>query len=144
MHSILFYPDINYLLVYAFVHQSKHFFILYYILQPFLFRYYKLDRRSIPRFLIDCQVDPLQYGDASQIPKEETIKDAVETQDSPYDDKTIIQSIKKRTSSTSKQIAPRGGGKRRKKNVLHHDPDINALMRIYGEQNVKVVYDSDP
>jgi hypothetical protein len=46
MHSILFYPDINYLLVYAFVHQSKHFFILYYILQPFLFRYYKPDRKS--------------------------------------------------------------------------------------------------
>jgi len=37
MHSILFYPDINYLLEYAFVHQSEHFFILYYILQPFYF-----------------------------------------------------------------------------------------------------------
>jgi len=44
MHSILFYPNINYLLVYAFVHQSKHFFILYYKPSNFLFRYYKLDR----------------------------------------------------------------------------------------------------
>ena len=93
--------------------------------------------------LWECPVCGLS-GDASQIPKEETIKDAVETQDSPYDDKTIIQSVKRRKSNTGKQITPRGGGKRRKKNVLHHDPEINALMRIYGEQNVKVVYDSDP
>jgi hypothetical protein len=82
--------------------------------------------------------------DASQIPKEETIKDAVETQDSPYDDKTVIESIKKRTPNTGKQIAPRGGGKRRKRNQFHHDNDIKEEMRRHGTDNVRVLFDSNP
>jgi hypothetical protein len=92
--------------------------------------------------LWECAVCGL-YGDASQIPKQETIKDAVETSDSPYDDKTIIQSIKRRKSNTGKQIAPRGGSKRRKKNQFHEDNDINEEMRKHGDR-VKVLYDSNP
>ena len=79
-----------------------------------------------------------------EAPKEETIKDRIETIDNPFDNKTIIESVhNRRTSKTGKKIAPRGGGKKRRKKVLHEDPEINEEMRRHGDR-VKVVHDSNP
>jgi hypothetical protein len=76
-----------------------------------------------------------------EVEKEATIKDAIETSESLFESKTIIESLPKRKSKTGKKIAARGG--KRKKRMLHEDPEIDALMRIY-EDRVKVVYDSNP
>jgi len=53
-----------------------------------------------------------------EIPKEETIKDSIETQESPYEDKLKLESAhKRRKSKTGKKIAARGG--KRRKRALH-------------------------
>jgi len=92
--------------------------------------------------LWECAVCGLS-GDVSQIPKEEQIKNMIETTDDPLADKTIIESLPSRSFyKTGKKVARSRPGKRKKK-VLHKDPDINALMRIYGDR-VKVVFDSNP
>ena len=63
--------------------------------------------------------------------KEETVADKIETVEGPFDDKTKFESVhKKRTSITGRKIAPRG---RKRKRILHDDPEIDALMRIYGD-----------
>jgi hypothetical protein len=78
-------------------------------------------------------------GDASQIPKEETIKDAVETQDSPYESKTIVESVF-RKRGPKKKIA-----RHINKKIKHtDDPDIQREIKQHGENNVRVVYDSNP
>ena len=72
-----------------------------------------------------------------EIPKEEEIKDSIETIDNPFESgKFILESVKKRTSKTMSKRS-------RKKIELHEDPEINELMRIYGDR-VKVVYDTNP
>ena len=77
-----------------------------------------------------------------EIPAQETIKDTIETSDNPHEgSKTIIESLPKRVSKTGKKIAARGS--KRKKRMLHHDPDINEEMRRHGDR-VNVVYDSNP
>ena len=63
--------------------------------------------------------------------KEETVADKIETVEGPFDDKTTFESVhKKRTSITGRKIVPRG---RKRKRVLHDDPEIDALMRICGD-----------
>lgn len=76
-----------------------------------------------------------------QIEKETTIKDSIETIDNPFDNKTIIESLPKRTNRIGKKIAARG--RKTDKNKLHDDPEISELMRIYGDR-VKVIQDTNP
>lgn len=67
--------------------------------------------------------------------KEETIQNAVETQESPFEDKLILQSIPKRNSPAGKRASAK---KRNKKIKLDDDPEIEALLRAYGD-NVRVI-----
>jgi hypothetical protein len=78
-----------------------------------------------------------------EIPATETIEDTIEKQSSPYEDRLQLVSVP--TRAAEKGLKPRKRGKRTKKdkNKLHDDPEINELMRIYGNR-VKVVYDSGP
>jgi hypothetical protein len=82
-------------------------------------------------------------GDFSMIPKHEEVTDKVEKVQSPYDDNLNIASIKKRRIDTGKQHMKRGR-KRRKKKVLHHDPDVALAIKQIGPDNVRVLYDSNP
>jgi hypothetical protein len=71
-----------------------------------------------------------------EIPKEEEIKDAVETIESPYEQgKFILESIPKRGSAAGKKLSPK---KRRNKIKLDPDPEINELLEIYGD-NITVL-----
>jgi hypothetical protein len=67
--------------------------------------------------------------------KEEIIQNAVETQESPFEDKLILQSIPKRNSPAGKRASAK---KRNKKIKLDDDPEIEALLRAYGD-NVRVI-----
>jgi hypothetical protein len=78
-----------------------------------------------------------------EVEKEATINDTIETIDNPFENKNIIQSLPKRKSKTGKKIAARGRKRKRDKNKLHDDPDINLEMRRHGDR-VNVVYDSNP
>jgi hypothetical protein len=65
------------------------------------------------------------------------IVDEVETVNNPFENQTEIIGLEKRGSKTM-------GKRTRKRNRPHHkDPEIDALMRIYGDL-VNVVTDSDP
>jgi MinD superfamily P-loop ATPase len=74
--------------------------------------------------------------------KEAEIKDSIETQQNPFEDKLKFVSVPTRTAEKGRK--PRVKRTKKDKDKLHDDPDINALMRISGEQNVRVVYDSNP
>jgi hypothetical protein len=72
-----------------------------------------------------------------EIPKEETIKDAVETIESPFEQgKFILESIPKRNSAAGKKLLSK---KRKSKIKLDSDPEIDALLRAYGTDRVKVL-----
>lgn len=61
--------------------------------------------------------------------------------ENPFEaNQTLIESIPKRSSPAGKNAAR---GRKRKKTILHEDPEINELMRIYGDR-VNVVYDTNP
>jgi hypothetical protein len=106
-----------------------------------------------PRILMPNEPRPDDYEDwlecgtcgwlcpIYQVEKETTIKDSIETIDNPFDNKTIIESLPKRTNRTGKKIAARG--RKTDKNKLHDDPEISELMRIYGDR-VKVIQDTNP
>lgn len=91
--------------------------------------------------LWECAVCGLK-GDGSQIAKEAEIQNAVELQESSEDNRTVIESIKKRKVTTGKPLIKRGG--KRKKRELHHDPDIAREMKQFGQDNVRVIFDSNP
>ena len=79
----------------------------------------------------------------NEIPVQEEIQDTIEKQTNPHEDRLQLVSIPTRAAEKGKK--PRGKKVRRKnRNKLDDDPEIDALMRIYGEQNVRVVFDSDP
>lgn len=72
-----------------------------------------------------------------ELPKEETVQDAVETIESPFEQgKFILESVKKRGSAVGKKQALK---KRRNKIKLDSDPEIDALLRAYGDDRVKVL-----
>lgn len=71
--------------------------------------------------------------------KEETVSDKIETVESPFESRFIVESVPNRNKG--KKIAVRG--KKRRKKVLHDDPDINEEIRRHGDR-VKVVQDSNP
>ena len=57
----------------------------------------------------------------------------------------IIESLHRRRSKTGKKTAynARGGKRKRNKNKLHDNHEIDALMRRHGDR-VKVVYETNP
>jgi hypothetical protein len=72
-----------------------------------------------------------------EIPKEEQIKDAVETIESPFEQvKFILESVKKRGSAVGKKQSLK---KQKNKIKLDSDPEIDALLRAYGDDRVKVI-----
>ncbi len=76
-----------------------------------------------------------------QAEPEATIKDSIETSESPFEaGKFQLETIPKRSSAAGKRaIAKRS----RKKIKLDDDPEINELMRVCGDR-LNVVYDSNP
>ena len=76
------------------------------------------------------------------VEKEETIKDMVETSESPYEDKLKFVSIPTRAREQGRK--PRGKRTRKDKSRLHHDEDINREMKKHGTDRVNVVYESNP
>jgi Na+-translocating ferredoxin:NAD+ oxidoreductase RnfC subunit len=77
-----------------------------------------------------------------QVEKEATIKDSIETIESPFESgKFQLETIPKRAAEQHRK--PRPKRIRKDKNKLHEDKEIDALMRVYGDR-VKVVYDSNP
>jgi len=81
------------------------------------------------------------YG-VHEIAQDSQLKNTVETLDNAFEsNQTEIESIPKRTSPAGKKATAK---RKRERNRPHHkDPEIDALMRIYGDR-VKVVTDSDP
>jgi hypothetical protein len=72
-----------------------------------------------------------------ELPKEEEIKDAVETIESPFEQgKFILETIPKRGSAAGKKLSAK---KRRNKIKLDSDPEIDALLRAYGTDRMKVI-----
>ena len=70
-----------------------------------------------------------------EIPKEETINNAVETIESPFEQgKFILETVYKRTTPKGKKALAK---KRRNKIKLDEDKEIDALLRAYGDR-VKV------
>jgi hypothetical protein len=74
---------------------------------------------------------------------EQALEPFKETTDNPFEDTKVIESAfpKRNSPKGKKQLDKR---KREKYRTHHPDKEIDALLRIYGEDNVKVVYDSMP
>lgn len=67
-----------------------------------------------------------------QLPKEEEIKDNVETNESPYEaGKFVLETIPKRTNAKGKRISAK---RRHDKLKLDEDKEIDALLRAYGDR----------
>ena len=69
------------------------------------------------------------------------IRDDIPTVETPFENTTKIMGANPKRSSPAGKNAARG--RKRKKTILHEDPEINELMRIYGDR-VNVVYDTNP
>jgi hypothetical protein len=68
-----------------------------------------------------------------EIPKEEEIKDTMETIESPFEQgKFILETVYKRTSPKGKKLLAK-----KRRNKLDDDKEIDALLRAYGDR-VKV------
>src|SRR4030095_16691678 len=70
------------------------------------------------------------------VEKEETIKDMVETTDSPFEDQLKIVSVPTRLREREQGKKARPKRTKKDKSKLHHDDDINREMRKYGIDNV--------
>lgn len=70
------------------------------------------------------------------------IRDDIPTVENPFENTTeIMGAVAKRSSAAGKRAMAK---RNREKNRPHHkDPEIDALMRIYGDR-VTVLEDSDP
>ena len=86
----------------------------------------------------ECAVCGLS-GDISQLAKEATVKNAVETVESPQDDKLKLATAHKRRKPTRK--VTRHINKHIRKTI---HPDIALAIKQVGEDNVKVLHDSNP
>jgi hypothetical protein len=76
-----------------------------------------------------------------QVEKEAEIKDSIETQESPFEDKTIIENVfPKRNSLAGRKASEK---KRRNKIKPTNDAEINEEIRRQGDR-VKILYDSNP
>jgi hypothetical protein len=74
-----------------------------------------------------------------EIPAQEEIKNAIELQESPYEDKLKLTSAHKRRKPTRK-VSRHINKHIRKTN----DPDIAQAIKQVGENNVRVIFDSNP
>lgn len=71
-----------------------------------------------------------------ELEKEASIKDSVETVDSPFENQTEIIGLEKRNSKTM-------GKQSRKRNRPHHkDPEIDREIQQHGIDAVNIIYDS--
>jgi Fe-S-cluster-containing hydrogenase component 2 len=75
-----------------------------------------------------------------EIPAKEEIKNAIETIETPFENKTIVQGAHKRRHKTGKKI----NRNINKKIKLSNDLDIQREMDQHGENNVHVVMDTNP
>jgi hypothetical protein len=104
-----------------------------------------------PRILMPGEVRPEDYEDwyecaicglihhYVEIPAQEQIKDSIETQDSPYEDKLKL------TSAHKRRVPKRKVSRHIKKNIRRtNDADILREIKQHGSDNVKVLYDSNP
>jgi hypothetical protein len=71
------------------------------------------------------------------------IKNSTETIDNALEQgKFVLDSIPKRGTIKGNKEADK---RRRERTRTHHkDPEIDALLRIYGEENVHIIQDTDP
>jgi hypothetical protein len=103
-----------------------------------------------PRILMPGEIKPDDYEEwlecptcawicpIHEIPKEETIKDSIETQESPYEDKTKLESAHKRR--TGRKVS-----RHLKKEIRKTtDKDILREIRQHGSDNVKILVDTNP
>ena len=75
-----------------------------------------------------------------EIAQDSQLKNTVETLDSPFESQTQLESIPKRTSPAGEKASAK---RNRERNRPHHkDPEIDALMRIYGDR-VNILMDSN-
>jgi hypothetical protein len=89
--------------------------------------------------LWECAVCGLT-GDITQMAKEATIKNAVETVETPQDDKLKLESAHKRRKSKTRKVT-----RHIKKNIRQtNDPDILREIRQHGSDNVKILVDTNP
>ena len=86
----------------------------------------------------ECAVCGLN-GDITQLAKEATVKNAVETVESPQDDKLKLATAHKRRKPTRKVSRHINKHIRKTK-----DPDIALAIKQVGEDNVKVLMDTNP
>jgi hypothetical protein len=70
--------------------------------------------------------------------KEAEIRNQIETVESPYDNKLVVDSAHKRR--TKKKVTRHINKKIKSTN----DPDIAREIRQHGEQNVRVITDTNP
>jgi hypothetical protein len=66
--------------------------------------------------------------------KEATLKNAIETIDDPLENKTIIESLPNRTNKKRKKTISKSKRRSRNKLKLDDDPEIDSLLRIYGDR----------
>ena len=92
---------------------------------------------------LQCHQCWTKYG-RFEIIAQKTLKMNTERHEeaNPFDAKKgIVLGIPNRTSKEGKLISAR---KRRERQRAHHkDSEIDELLRIYGEENVRIIYDSD-
>jgi hypothetical protein len=84
------------------------------------------------------------YG-KDEIEKLKTLKTDMKhhVESNPFDTKkSIVMGTPKRNSQEGKLISARK--KRERQRAHHKDPEIEEVLRIYGEENVHIIQDSDP
>jgi hypothetical protein len=73
---------------------------------------------------------------------EQALEGFAETTDNPFEDNKVIESVARRSSPKGKKQSLKR--KKEKYRPRSKDKEIDELLRIYGEQNVKIHYDSMP
>jgi hypothetical protein len=66
-----------------------------------------------------------------EVAVDETIKDSVETIDNPFDNTVHLETIPKRNSPAGKRASAK---KRGNKIKLDDDPEIDTMLRVYGDR----------
>ena len=74
------------------------------------------------------------------IPDEATVKDAIKKQETPFESKPNVESAHKRRKSKTREVSRHINKHIRKTK----DPEIAQAIKQVGEDNVKVLYDSNP
>lgn len=66
-----------------------------------------------------------------EVEKQETVDNIIEITETPFESGFHVQSIPKRNSPAGKKLTAR---RRRNKIKVDEDPEIDALLRIYGDR----------